>query len=68
MNILKDFKLLKDNGLAAKNPDQSAAMLQDFKEVVDTCRWKGFSEEDIMTLFKTAVGSDVVSRNLRWWK
>lgn len=52
--IEKGFKILKDQGIKAKNPDQSTAMTRTFAEDIDTCRWKGFSEKDIEIMFKTA--------------
>ncbi len=52
--IVKTFEKLKQEGLEAKNPDQSAAMFNTFREQIGVCRWKGFSEADIDTLFKAA--------------
>jgi hypothetical protein len=53
-----DFRLLKENGLEAQNPDQSSSMLAAFKEVIKTCQWKGFSEKDIRILFQTCTYSN----------
>lgn len=52
--IRENFSYLQKNGLEATNPDQSSAMMEVFKENIETCRWKGFSESDIKILFESA--------------
>lgn len=51
-----NFEMLKENGLRAKNPDQSSAMFEEFHKTVRNCRFKGFSDEDIYIMFQTARG------------
>ena len=45
--ISQKFSELKSVGIEAKNPDQSVAMAESFHEIIEICRWKGFSENDI---------------------
>ncbi len=57
-NLIKKFEVLKNNGLEAANPDQSFGMFNSFKELIEVCRWKGFSEKDIKIIFETALNKE----------
>jgi len=52
--IVETFDALRSEGLEAKNPDQSTAMFRGFKEQINACHLKGFSESDINLLFTEA--------------
>ncbi len=53
--IERNFNLLKNAGLKAKNPDQSAAMFWGFQDLTNICRNKGFRKKDIQLMFKIAL-------------